>query len=351
VDWVNILIRTDASTEIGSGHVIRCYTLANSLRERGSNVSFVCRETSGDLCDFLEENGFSVFRLKREIDLNTDAIEVCNIMKQERKVDWLIVDHYNLDERFEKLVKPYHKKLMVIDDLANRNHDCDLLVDQNLVDSWQDRYDKLVQKKCIKLLGPEFALLRQEFKKERMKTKIRTGNVRRILVFLGGGDPTNITMKALKAISLLNRDDIKIDVVVGSSNPHKEMLKEYCSKTTNLIYHLQTNQMASLMNLADISIGGGGSSTWERCCLGLPSIVITLADNQKLITKKMHDIGAIYNLGDGSEITIFTIYHCLKDLMNQRESLQKMSQICFGLIDGEGTRRVVNYLMKESGED
>jgi UDP-2,4-diacetamido-2,4,6-trideoxy-beta-L-altropyranose hydrolase len=347
---VNILFRTDASIEIGTGHVMRCLSLAKALHEKGMNVSFFCREKSGDLCKYIEMSGFSVFRLKSDPHWITDALEVINIIKQIEKIDWLIVDQYVLDHRWEKKVKPYIKRIMVIDDLANRKHDCKLLLDQNLVESWKNRYDDLVPKDCIKLLGPEFALLRPEFKSERNQTKIRTGEVQRIFVFLGGSDPTNTTIKVLKAIYHLNRPEIKVDVIVGNSNPNKDDIKDYCAKHPNINYYLQTNQIASLMRIADLAIGAGGSTTWERCCLGLPSIVLAIADNQKLISQKMHDIGAVYYLGDHSEVAIMEISRVLDQLINKPEFLQTMSNIGFDLIDGDGITRVVNYLLNERSE-
>jgi UDP-2,4-diacetamido-2,4,6-trideoxy-beta-L-altropyranose hydrolase len=181
-----ILIRTDASVQIGTGHVMRCLTLADELRGRGAEVIFVCREFDGNLCGYIEEKGYIVHRLpvsdateqgdqNIEIglkhtawlgaDCQTDVEQVEEIIKDlESPPDWLVVDHYALDERWEECLRSYCKKIMVIDDLADRPHNCDLLLDQNFYENLESRYDGLVPPQCKKFLGPKYALLRPEFR-------------------------------------------------------------------------------------------------------------------------------------------------------------------------------------------
>ena len=193
---MKVAIRVDASNKIGTGHVIRCLTLAIQMRRSGDFVLFICRELPGHLCELIESNGFDVFRLPAKkiqfesiahssgtphaswlgVDWETDAAQTYDCMLSHGFFDWLIVDHYAIDYCWEKKLSPLTKKLMVIDDLANRKHDCDLIIDQNLYSKFERRYDNLVPKNCHKLLGPKYVLLRKEFLTSKKKTQINSTN-------------------------------------------------------------------------------------------------------------------------------------------------------------------------------
>lgn len=312
---IRVIIRVDASVQLGTGHVMRCLTLADELRENGAKISFICRLLSGSLCDYIEQKGYLVYRLSNNIQSpdfktphtqdaqwpgiswQTDAEETKAVLEKEGGIDWLVIDHYALDARWETLLRPYVRKIMVIDDLADRPHDCDLLLDQNLYDNMITRYDGLVPNHCQKLLGPNYTLLRPEFRKMRRNLRRRDGTVRRILVFFGGSDPTNETVKALKAIQLVNYPDLFIDVVVGDTNLHRKEIEQLCSARSNINFYCQVDNMAELMYNADLAIGAGGTTTWERCFLGLPSITLIVAHNQADTTSAVAARGAAWNLG------------------------------------------------------
>jgi UDP-2,4-diacetamido-2,4,6-trideoxy-beta-L-altropyranose hydrolase len=193
-------------------------------------------------------------------------------------------------------VRPLVKKIMVIDDLANRKHSCDLLLDQNYNKNGS-RYNGLVPENCIQLLGPEYALLRPQFREARENLKREKNKVKRVLVFMGGADPTNATGKVLKAIKMLNRPDIITDVVIGIANPHRERIRRLASQMPNVVCHINVDNMAELTASADLYIGAGGITTWERCCLGVPSIVIVIAENQRSATESLAEDGVVMNLG------------------------------------------------------
>ena len=358
-----ILIRTDASAQIGTGHVMRCLTLADELRERGADIIFVCREFDGNLCGYIEEKHYIVHRLpvsneqehniegnlKHAVwlgaDWQTDARQVEEIIKGvDTPPDWLVVDHYAIDERWEGHLRPYVKKIMAIDDLADRPHDCDLLLDQNFYENLESRYDGLVPAWCKKLLGPKYALLRPEFREARKNLRKRDGHVKRIMIFFGGSDPSNETAKALEAVRMLNRPDIAVDVVVGSANPYKDKINELCTAMTNVIYHYQVSNMAKLMANADLFLGGGGSTTWERCCLGLPSLVISIAANQNNIIGNVADAGGAIFLGNAQQVTVDDILAALKKAVNDNQLLQSLSQKELQLVDGFGIERVRRVL-------
>lgn len=358
---MNIFIRVDSSINMGTGHLMRCLTLADSLQKKGGVVSFICRLLPGNICHVIEKKGYKLYRLPYtssecsdrlklsphenwlDVEWWTDVNETIAVLQNTGQfVDWLVVDHYSLDYNWEKSVRPYVQKIMVIDDLADRSHDCDLLLDQNLYNNMETRYEGLVPAHCQKLLGPSYALLRPEFIKARENLRKRNGTIQRILVFFGGSDPTNETAKALEAVYLLNHPQLAVDVVVGSANPHKEKIKKLCLTIPNTTYHCQVENMAELISRADLAIGAGGSASWERCCLGLPSLVVILADNQCELVNNLAEQGAIINLGWAKNLTAIDYLEAIDKLISIQ--MKKLTRECSKLVDGKGCKRVVNHV-------
>lgn len=354
---MKVAIRTDASLIIGSGHVMRCKTLADELRRRGAEVVFICREHPGNLIHSLEEDGYSthVLPMVGEIRVSLDqqpddyslylGVEQSEDRRQTIEAlrdfnpDWLVVDHYSLETAWEKRLRQYVKRIFVIDDLANRHHDCNVLLDQNLYEDMNTLYDGLVPEHAKKLIGPRFALLRPEFRKARETLRQRDGTVRRILVFFGGVDPTGETEKALDAIEQLNRPEIAVDVVVGGSNPRIDAIQERCSSMPNATFHRQVSNMAELMASADLGLGAGGTATWERCCLGLPTLVTIIADNQAGPTSNLAGMGAVVNLGTSAQVDPQDYVSAIINLTP--DSLKGMQIKCLNLVDGRGLERVI----------
>ena len=361
---VKILIRTDSSVQIGTGHVMRCLTLADELRGRGAEVIFVCCEFDGNLCGYIEEKGYIVHRLpvsdEQEhniegnlkhaawlgADWQTDAMQVEEIIKDlDTPPDWLVVDHYGLDERWERYLRPYCKKIMVIDDLADRAHDCDLLLDQNFYENLESRYNGLVPLDCKKLLGPKYALLRPEFREARKNLRKRDGHVKRIMIFFGGTDPTNETAKALEAIRMLNRPDIAVDVVVGAFNPHRKIIEQSASDLLDCTGHFKVEDMAALMAKADLAIGAGGTTVWERCALCLPSMVTTVAENQERAVSDMAESGYLLFLGRSEAVSIDSLYHALEIALQSPWLSISFARETQSLVDGKGAMRVGQEIM------
>jgi UDP-2,4-diacetamido-2,4,6-trideoxy-beta-L-altropyranose hydrolase len=358
---MNIYIRVDASVEMGTGHVMRCLTLAKRLKEN-NNITFISRESEGNLCDFIEKNGFEVYRLQlpklnkslKKVNSQAsshkflwkqDMEETKEILKSDtKKVDWLIVDNYEIDRTWEEKLRPYVEKIMVIDDLANREHDCDLLLDQNLYKNMNTRYDDLIPYNSKKLLGPKYVLLREEFNNERKKVKARNGKIKRILIFFGGSDPSNETMKAIKAAEVLVSRNLHIDVIVGSSNPNLNYIKEYCSNKEYLSFYHQVDNMAEMMNKADLAIGAGGSSTWERCYLGLPTIAISIAHNQIEVMENTGEKGIVLYLGHFTDVAELDIKNAILSVMENPELLVSMTRNCHNLFEKSRENNVVSYL-------
>lgn len=352
-----MVFRTDASVKIGTGHVMRCLTLADALKQRGSQCRFICREHEGNLLEYVRQRGHGTFSLPAPsdgrprgttnggdvpseslllgADWATDAAQ-SRAGFGESAVDWLIVDHYGIDSRWEKEVRPLCRQLMVIDDLANRPHDCDVLLDQNYYRDQDQRYQGLLPGHCATILGPKYVLLRQEFFAERQRLRSRDGTVKRILVFFGGSDPTHETEKALAALERLETADISVDVVVGATNPNRDSIRTRCRKLPHAVNHCAVSNMAELIARADLGIGGGGSSMWERCYLGLPTITAALADNQLRATEDVGGIGAIDYLGRSSELAAEDYARAIKNMIMDPERARRVSEAALNLV-GEGS--------------
>lgn len=314
------VIRADASTSIGSGHVMRCLTLAHRLKkEKNAKVVFVMRVLPGNLIGVVEKQGFEVLKLlpaNQKYSLNgyglwltvpmeVDARQTIDLLQPYLRehgcdvVDRLIVDSYALDEQWELMLRPYCREIMVIDDLANRRHDCDILLDQNFYLNKDVRYAGLVPEHCKMLLGPEHALLREEFYEAKKHLRKRDCTIKNILVFYGGSDLTNETEKAIKALVQLHDEgyNFTADIITGVSNSRREKIKKICSKYHFFHYYCQVSNMAEFMNKADLMLGAGGSTIWERLYMELPALVTAVAENQVKCCEECGKAGLIDYVG------------------------------------------------------
>lgn len=330
---MRIVIRADASVSIGTGHIMRCLTLAEVLRERGAEVVFVCRELPGNCFGIIEEKGFVVIRLEgaESFVAAQDAEQTAKAMGV--RPDWLIVDHYAISDEWERRLRPFTVRIMVIDDLADRHHDCDLLLDQNLFDDMQQRYVGLTPPGCRLFLGPRYALLRDEFITAQRVLRKRDGIVRRILLFFGGSDPTNETEKALLALDQPAYRNILVDVVTGSSNPLGSRIRDICADMPNAKYHQQVSNMAELMVRADFAIGAGGTTTWERCFLGLPTLIVIVADNQAVPARATAQSGLAWLAGLSAEVTVSSLATAIDSALRRPDELAGMSERCLSFME------------------
>ncbi|MDC1075685.1 UDP-2,4-diacetamido-2,4,6-trideoxy-beta-L-altropyranose hydrolase [Litorivicinus sp.] len=362
---MKIIFRADASRQIGHGHVLRCLTLAKALRNHGAECRFICREHTGNLIDQIRQEGFKCTQLPMHIDQSSNANDSASIHSAwigsswrhdahesihtlgAELVDWLIVDHYGLDKRWESIVSPHVKKIMVIDDLADRHHDCDLLLDQNLVANFETRYQNLVPEHCGVLLAPKYALLQPEYAELRPHVPMRSNPIRRILVFFSGADQHNLTGQTVSSFLKLKRNDIKLDVVVGSTSPYAAEIQELIEPYANITLHDALPSLAPLILKADLAIGGGGATSWERCCLGLPSLVITLAENQKPIAAELHRRGLVNWLGHYDAVTDGMLRNAIQAAIDHNE-LEIWSKAQLSVTDGNGVKNVVSVLALNS---
>lgn len=350
---MRVLIRADSSQRIGSGHVMRCLTIAMELRKRGAEVLFVCRDLPGNgIGRIRDQAGFAVAVLARpyragpepEIadnadnavatwlgtDWATDLKEVSAALSSggygKGKWDWLLLDHYSLDDRWENGAREFADRILVLDDIANRAHACDVLIDQNFYPDAASRYRDLAPPTCQCLLGPEYALLRPEFHSAAKSLRRRDGRVGRIHVFYGGADPTDETGKAVAVLSRLGKPGLEFDIVTGGLNPNRERLREACRELPNATYHCDVGNMAELEDRADLCLGAGGTATWERSFLGLPTLTTIIADNQAETTLALGAIGALHCVGYAREATPERLRESLAYYLGRPEAVRAMSE-------------------------
>jgi len=342
---VNVVIRADASRHIGYGHIMRCATLSEELRRQGARITFICREDEGNLIDFLEQSGFNVHNLPSGVVPEEDAVLTSKfLVKESGKTGCLIVDHYGLDISWERYLRPYAERIMVIDDYVDREHVCDILLNQNYgVDYYV--YDGITPQGCKKLTGSSYVLLRDQFRATRKNASRRNGEVKKIFIFFGGADDTNETGKAIEAAHLLDRPDLSFIVLVGGSNPHWKEIESLCGLLPNAAFYRQVYDLAPLMADADLAVGAGGSNTWERCCLGLPSMTMILAENQRAFVEKLDRDGIVLNMGWFGDVTPSKIAEMLEKLMSDRTTLMSMSKRSMEIVDGEGAKRVAEEML------
>ena len=352
----------DASRDIGTGHVMRCLAVANEAKRRDWECIFVLRDPEDGVVKYINSFDHRVSELisadGRKVTDNAtphgnwlpvpqiqDANETVEIIFK-LDPDWIIVDHYALDATWLSIVEKPNAKILVIDDLGDRELICDVLVDQNLGASAEKYHGKLLSN-CQLLLGPTFALLRSEFKawrKSSLEGRLNR-NVENILITMGGVDTNNYTLRTL--IEVAKSEYAKkcvFTVVIGSSYPHKDALQKFVEETKLRISVLSNvKNMAEIMSKSDLCIGAGGSTSWERCCLGLPTISFAIADNQieiaeQLSQKKVAIFSDLSNL-----IIDFERFFDISGIELQRSLSTNSHQIC----DGLGVPRVLGELEKK----
>jgi UDP-2,4-diacetamido-2,4,6-trideoxy-beta-L-altropyranose hydrolase len=354
VDALKIAVRVDASSKIGTGHFMRCLTLADALKERGARTRFLSRYLPEHLCSKLVAQGHEYSLLDMPpIEVSQDELAHaawlgvsqaqdaadCIQALSDENWDWLVVDHYALDTRWESKLRQVAKNILVIDDIADRQHDCDLLLDQNYYADMGTRYVGKIPAHCQLLLGPRYALLRDEFRMLHEQVSPRSGPVRRVLVFFGGVDADNYTGSAIEALSTTNMTGIQVDVVIGAQHPFREQIVAACAQH-GFFWHVQTDKMAELMAAADLAIGAGGSACWERCCLGLPALTFCTADNQRQQVSDAAIQGLLYApeiLGDLKQ----TIQDHFRSLVENGHLRQFISRNSMQMVNGRSALRIV----------
>ncbi|RYD95874.1 MAG: UDP-2,4-diacetamido-2,4,6-trideoxy-beta-L-altropyranose hydrolase [Sphingobacteriales bacterium] len=352
---MRIAIRVDASDRIGSGHVMRCLTLAERLRETGAEVLFVCRNHTGNMQGTVKQRGFSLaalplvqtaddlvgYALWLGVDPALDALQTRAAIASNGwdKIDWLVVDHYGLDVSWECDLRDMVARIAVIDDLADREHDCDVLVDQNLVADFGSRYNRLLPARAKRLLGPGYALLQPDYAALAASRKTRRMQGR-VLVFLGGVDQ-GLTLKAVQGYVAVDRFGLTCDVVVSSMNPDLSEIERIAAERSDIRVFASIPSLAPLMVEADIAVGAGGATSWERLCLGVRALVVVLAENQRPIAEELSRRGLVSVVGDVGSVEADDFSSAI-DAEFARAAAPLEAR---DLVDGLGAARVVSAMV------
>ncbi|MEI8102176.1 MAG: UDP-2,4-diacetamido-2,4,6-trideoxy-beta-L-altropyranose hydrolase [Chlorobium sp.] len=353
---MNIAIRVDASQQIGTGHFMRCLTLADALSQRGAQIRFISRHLPEYLQDMLRDKGYEFLMLESPANEKIDDLAHSHWLGTTQRIDaaeafqhlsdrtweWLVVDHYALDARWESTLRQTAQRILVIDDIADRQHDCDILLDQNFYTDMGGRYSDKVPAYCRLLLGPRYAMLRDEFRLLREQIKPCKGTVSRILVFFGGVDAGNYSGRAIDVLADTKRDGLFVDVVIGMQHPFREQIVASCREYGFTCY-VQTSRIAELMATADLAIGAGGSATWERCCLGLPTLAFSTADNQFRQINDAAVEGLLYVPETGEDFN-GRLRHHLCSLLENKNLRKLISNRALSAVDGRGVLRVISKM-------
>lgn len=355
---MRIAFRADASTRIGTGHVMRCLTLARALERRGARCVFIQREQPGCMARWVERQGFQVLTLPNQRTVHAHPPEEVLAPEPQKAdvdetikaldgthIDWMVVDHYALDSEWEQAFSGGKTNCLAIDDLANRRHVADILLDQNFFLEPEHRYDQLTDSDTLCLLGPDYALINRQFQQLRAMLDAPREALHRVLVFHGGTDPDGASLTALQALTDPALSSIAVEVVIGVNNPHREALLDFAANHSNISAHEPQSSLAGLMLRADLMLGAGGTTTWERCVMRLPALVTTIAPNQRQFTRDLDEAGALVDLGPVESVTAAWISQNLKAILDDPERLRKMSTRSAEICDGWGCQRVAEFLM------
>jgi UDP-2,4-diacetamido-2,4,6-trideoxy-beta-L-altropyranose hydrolase len=371
VQTIKVAFRVDASLQMGTGHVMRCLTLADALALQGGECQFICREHPGNLIEHIRSKGFQVHALPLRDSAGANLIAVnvptaepqlahaawlgstqekdaaeCTAILSELIPDWLIVDHYALDARWETALKSHYRKLMVIDDLADRPHQCDLLLDQTFGRNAKD-YAPWLPDACTLLCGSQYSLLRPEFADLRAYSleRRKKPQLEHLLITMGGVDKDNATGQVLEALKSTELPaNCRITVVMGTTAPWLAEVRQLAEQMPwSTTVKVGVSNMAQLMAESDLAIGAAGATSWERCCLGLPTLMLVLADNQRTVAHSLEHASAVYLLQGPQEI-LDRLPHLLNRLVSSPAQRASMSQAASHIADGHGVATVIHHL-------
>lgn len=343
-----LIIRADASTEIGTGHLMRCLALAQAWKAQGGKAIFITACESDVLRQRIWDEGFEIATLEHPSPHPDDWQRTSEILANYPGA-WVVLDGYHFDEEYQLKIKQAGHRLLVIDDMAHLKHYyADIVLNQN-IHAEELRYS--CEPYTRLLLGTRYVLLRSEFLAWRGWKREIPEVARKVLVTLGGSDPNNVTLKVIKALQRVDLDGLEATVVVGASNPHYQELVQTAreSKLKMQIVRNSTN-MPELMAWADVAISGGGTTSWELLFMGVPTITLELAKNQQSIAANLGKSRLTLNLGLHTKVSIFEIANELLKLSRDMRLRLEMSRKSRVLVDSLGRERVVECMLREHSE-
>ncbi|MNK59880.1 UDP-2,4-diacetamido-2,4,6-trideoxy-beta-L-altropyranose hydrolase [compost metagenome] len=348
---MRVLIRSDASPTIGSGHIARCLCLARVLRRQGSHVAFACRLLPGHRLEALRAEGFETFALPERysdedpqqaiesmLPWQADIAALEPLLEHQPAFDWIIVDHYGLDHHWQTAARRWAPRIAVVDDLATRTYSADLLLNQNLSGT-PEAYTSLLAPGCRTLFGPRFAMLRDEFCCPAIEIKPQA---RRVLVNFGGFDAAMQTYHAMQALA--DFVELEVDFVAGADNPAWAQMQALAASRPHWRLHSFVSDFYRLMTEADLFVGAGGGTSWERAAMGLPTICIAVSNNQQANGEVMAAAGAHVFMGAREQVSVEQLRLAIGFVAGNQGLRQSLAQQSRLLVDGRGAQRVAAAL-------
>lgn len=348
---MRVLIRADASPAIGSGHIARCLTLARVLRKQGAHVAFACRLLPGHRLDSLQAEGFETFALpdrypdedpqqaiESMLPWQADIAALGQALQSHPAFDWIVVDHYGLDHHWHTAARRFAPRIAAVDDLATRTYSVDLLLNQNLSGT-PEAYTSLLAPGCQTLFGPRFAMLRDEFCCPAIKIKPQA---RRVLVNFGGFDAAMQTRHAM--LALVDFPALEVDFVAGADHPAWEQMQALVASRPHWRLHSFVSDFYRLMSEADLFVGAGGGTSWERAAMGLPTICIAVSNNQQANGEVMAAAGAHVFMGAREQVSVEQLRLAIGFVADNQGLRQSLAERSRQLVDGRGAQRVAAVL-------
>jgi UDP-2,4-diacetamido-2,4,6-trideoxy-beta-L-altropyranose hydrolase len=341
---MKFLVRADASTAIGVGHVMRCLALAQAWQDQGGTALFAMAEGGEALGGRLKSENIAVAPISAAVNSAEDARQTLELAEKQR-VDWIVLDGYRFDAEYQRRLKEGSGRLMALDDSGQAHfYWADLVLNQNAHAAASFYPLRLPSTRL--LLGLEYALLRREFYSRPRALRGETSSPHHLLVTFGGGDPENLTGRVLAALKTLDAPDLEVLAVIGDSNPHRRALEKLVgSPRLKVCLRTGVKDMGALYAWADLALSGGGSTLWELAYMGVPALVLILADNQEPSSKLLDRLGSVHCLGRPRQLTDQEILDTVAELIRDSERRRRMAVCGQSLVDGRGGERVVRKMV------
>jgi len=339
-----LVFRVDANNHIGAGHIMRCIALAQEWKKGGGNVVFLSCCESHIIRDRIVDEGFKYIdsATLSEQDDTQNTILILNGLSQ---AFWLVIDGYHFSDSYFQSIREAGYQVFLFDDVNHRNTvSVDIILNQN-IDAEKMKYNCSSDTKI--LLGVKYALLRKDFFDYRGRQRIFPEKGNKIVVTMGGGDSENVTLEILKSLNLINDPELDVIIIVGPSNIHMDsLIKELSSSLFKNELRISVKNMPEIMAWADLAITAGGSTCWELCFMGVPSLVVCTAENQKHVINGLNRRQIFKTLGWWKDLDIENISLEIQELITDRQQRFRMTNLGKKLIDGKGSERLVNILLK-----
>ena len=354
---LNIVFRVDSSDIIGTGHVIRCLNLADYYENY--NIEFICKDLPYNLIENISKKyKVNIIKLQDNSKINSninswlgepwenDCKKTIDIIKK-KNIDWIVIDHYNIDHKWENMIKPYVKNIMVIDDYTNRKHNCNILLNQQVdYNLGKKLYKNTINENCKLLLGNKYIIFNKKFFGILDKIQ-RKKKINRINIFMGGSDPDNITLKIIEICVNINKNlenKIIFDVIIGKSNKYKEIIKKKCNNLQNFNYYYDLPFIGNILLKADLCIGAAGGTSYERCLLRIPSLIILTADNQFTVINKFIEANVCDFIGTFKDNFKENILKKINYYIENFDKILEMSKNCKKICDKSNYNNLKNIL-------